>query len=181
MNGVMEMDVDMNMNMMDDGGERARELMGSLKEIKMKLYDTEMELRIVESEDTNKNALGMTARYFAASLNMNDSMDISNLDLDGHNEVSSYRQSGESTYSDDKFESDEDNDVMQEEDLMSQSDLSAIGKSMVQMGLGDSMDGDALRMSFEMVGASSQLVHMTATPNGVMNMGSSPVHRNRRK
>ena len=197
---------------MDDGGARARELMGSLQDIKMQLYDTEMKLRKVTQKDVEKDSLKVTARHFAQSLNLDDSMDLTcmegSVDMTvqstengnyGHrrgrggrihkgNRGHAFHQSGESTYSDDKFESDEDiiaEDLMDEDDSINDSimvgstSLSAIGKSMVQMGLDDSIDGDPLRLSLEMAGASSQLVHMTATPSGVMDMGS-PVHREHR-
>jgi hypothetical protein len=190
---------------LDDGGARARELMGSLQEIKMKLYDTEMELRRVEQDEVVKNSLRSTADHFAVSLQFEDLLAMDDGVMsdggggggrlrqqqqrseqqrsDGHGPAS-YRQSGDSNYSDDKFESEDGSEEGVEkidEELMNQSALSAIGRSMVQMGLDDSIDGnDPMRISVEMEGASSQLVHVSATPSGVMNPGSPMSNRSLR-
>jgi hypothetical protein len=145
---------------MEDGGARQRELLGSLQDIKMQLYNTEMELLEVAKKNgtATSNALQSTASYLARSLDFGD---IS-------------QQSGESTYSDDHFESDDDLSFQREsvECMETSATLSAIGKSMVQMGLEDSLDDNSLRLSMEMANSSSQLVHMTATPSGVLERGS---------
>ena len=173
---------------MDDGGARQRSLLSSLKDIKVQLYDTEMELRQVERNKRGygTESLQVAARQLGESLQSfnfdeEDALnDTSMLMSDSFNVVPAktyVRQgSGESTYSDDHFESDDDSfhrESMENMKNMSMdpdtSALSAIGKSMVQMGLDDSMD--SLRLSVEMANSSSQLVHLTAEPNGVLDRG----------
>ena len=175
-----------NMMELDDGGAEMRALTASIENLKGQLVDINHNIRHQKHAVHGEVRLQNAACELAQSL---ESIGVFGRNSTAHQSSDSMvlRSIDSDPYSSDTFEKDD------EDQGSGSSRLSDIGRSMMQIGLDDSVDldnklrksesepygesrdvfagrGSAVRLSRELPGG-SQLVHMSATPSGVMDDG----------
>jgi hypothetical protein len=176
---------------LDDGGAEVRALSASIENLKGHLVDINQNLR------QQNRAMHGNARLANAASALGQSLELIGILQPGNNSMALYSMDSD-PYSSDTFERDDDDD--DGPGSGSSSRLSDVGRSLMQIGLDDSIDlgdsvedderamgaarvngrnsagaalrgrGNPLRVSHELP-SGSQLVHVSATPSGVMDDG----------
>jgi hypothetical protein len=176
---------------LDDGGAEVRALSASIENLKGQLVDINQNLR------QQNRAMHGNARLANAASALGQSLELIGILQPGNNSMALYSMDSD-PYSSDTFERDDDDD--DGPGSGSSSRLSDVGRSLMQIGLDDSIDlgdsvedderamgaarvngrnsagaalrgrGNPLRVSHELP-SGSQLVHVSATPSGVMDDG----------
>ena len=175
---------------LDDGGVEVRALNASIENLKGQLVDINQDLR------QKFRAVHGTARLANAAVALGQSLEQIGVLQHGNSSSMALYSMDSDPYSSDTFERDDDDDGPR---AGLSSRLSDVGRSLMQIGLDDSIDlddstedarrasvgmrssgrnsnsgsagrGNPLRASHELPGG-SQLVHMSATPSGVMDDG----------